>query len=344
VDLSLPEIQKKFQAFRKTKWFRGLLLVVLGFIAAGLFSLTGGGTIGACLGIILIPVSTFVIPYWLGERSLKTLAINIVPVFVIAIVIISAMQTQSIVAQGRPALTSGVDPATPNASLPALTLWNGTVDPYGAPSSNQIYVFHVRLKLAANVSANRTTVYVNVSQFSGFSRTDAFYPMQVDTNTTNGTWYVVSESLPPGIYGFYFSANSTPVWTSANSTFSSAVFAPVSAPWTDWYGFWLLYVAYEMIFPVSFYFIILFMYWYTVRTRRTRARLLETAQKKKAASREEAPKETAKDASVGAGETSKSEAGVETTKKAALFTCTNCGADVTEDDEKCPKCGAVFED
>src|SRR5207245_1868567 len=29
--------------------------------------------------------------------------------------------------------------------------------------------------------------------------------------------------------------------------------------------------------------------------------------------------------------------------KAAAYTCTNCGADVGEDDEKCPKCGAVFE-
>src|SRR5205823_3602961 len=30
--------------------------------------------------------------------------------------------------------------------------------------------------------------------------------------------------------------------------------------------------------------------------------------------------------------------------KAAAFTCTNCGADVSESDQKCPSCGAAFED
>ncbi|TLZ78996.1 MAG: zinc ribbon domain-containing protein [Methanobacteriota archaeon] len=34
----------------------------------------------------------------------------------------------------------------------------------------------------------------------------------------------------------------------------------------------------------------------------------------------------------------------EKASKAAAFTCTNCGADVDESAEKCPKCGAVFEE
>ena len=344
MDLSAPAILKMVQAFRKTKWFNILVLVVLGLISTGLWYLTAAGPVGECLGILLIPVSVFVIPYWLGERRMKTFALNIIPVFIIAAILIAALQTQSILSAGNPILSSGVPPETANADLPPLSFWNGTVTPYGSASPNQTYEYHVRLKTVGNV--NRSTVYVslNITQVEGLSEVFTAYPMQVDTsaNATNGTWYVAWRPQPPAIYGFYFYANDTGNGGDiVNYTLSSGVFGPIIQSWPDWYGFVILFTAVNLIVPISFYFVILFMYWYTLRNRRTRERLIE--------SRREEKLELEK----GAGGGEKTDAAKdraaapapsrEKSRKAAAFTCTNCGADVTEADEKCPKCGAVFE-
>jgi len=342
VDLSAQGILKLVQAFRKTKWFNILVLVVLGLVATGLWALTAAGPIGECLGILLIPVSVFVIPYWLGERRMKTFALNIIPVFIIAAILIAALQTQSILSQGDPALSSGLPPNTATADLPPLSLWNGTVAPFGAPSANQTYAYQVRLKTTGNVNRSTVSVYLNITQVNGLSETFNAYRMQKDTstlhaNTTNGTWYVAWHTLPPGIYGFYFFANDT----RTNQSYSSGVLGPIIQPWIDWYGFVFLFSAVNLIFPISFYFVILFMYWYTLRNRRMRARLIESRAGKTDTEEKSASGKTSREAKEGAAPPAPTR---EKSRKAAAFTCTNCGADVTEADEKCPKCGAVFED
>lgn len=347
MDLSAHGILKLIQAFRKTKWFNILVLVVLGFVATGLWALTAAGPVGECLGVLLIPVSIFVIPYWLGERRIKRFALNIVPVFIIAVLLIAALQTQSILSQGEPDLSSGLPPNTANADLPPLSLWNGTVAPFGAPSANQTYLYHVRLKSVGSVNLSTVGVYLNLTQVNGLSEVFHAYPMQRDpgllnSNTTNGTWYMTWHTLPPGIYGFYFSASAGGQWTAANSTYSSGVLGPIIQPWLDWYGFIFLFSAVNLIFPLSFYFVILFMYWYTLRNRKMRQRMIESARTEKLDINKRA------DAQARSGEGKKSAEPPaptrEKSRKVAAFTCTNCGADVTEADEKCPKCGAVFED
>ncbi|TLZ49071.1 MAG: zinc-ribbon domain-containing protein [Methanobacteriota archaeon] len=68
-----------------------------------------------------------------------------------------------------------------------------------------------------------------------------------------------------------------------------------------------------MVFLVFGFFLILLIYWWTRKAREIRG--------------------------AGAGKPGpgkKPEGGGE-------FTCTNCGADVSEGDAKCPSCGAVFE-
>jgi hypothetical protein len=343
VDLSAQGILKIVQAFRKTKWFNILVLVVLGLVATGLWALTAAGPIGECLGVLLIPVSVFVIPYWLGERRMKTFALNIIPVFIIAVVLIAALQTQSILSQGDPTLSSGIAPNTATADLPPLSLWNGTVAPFGAPSANQTYAYHVRLKMVGNVNRSTVSVYLNITQVSGLSENFVAYRMHRDlgplnTNTTNGTWYVIWHTLTPGIYGFYFFASDT----GTNQSYSSGVLGPIIQPWPDWYGFVFLFSAVNLIFPISFYFVILFMYWYTLRNRRMRARLIESSRAEKTDTEKgSAGGKRSKEAKEGAGPPAPTR---EKSRKAAAFTCTNCGADVTEADQKCPKCGAVFED
>jgi len=340
VDLSAPAILKKLEAFRKTEWFNALLLVVLGLVAVGLFQFTSIGGIGVCLGILLPPVTVFVIFYWLGERRMKRFALYIIPVILIATVLITALQTQAVVAQGKPNLSSGVDPATPNADLPTLTLWNGTVDPYNTPATNQTYAFHVRLKAPTITNLSQASVYLNLSELVGLSEEPPrAYRMVPDpaqsNNTANGTWYVTWQPLGANVYAFQFFAS----YNQGNQTYSLPVLAPVVAPWTSFYLVWLVSIGEFMIYPASFYFVIIFMYWYTIRARKMRARLIERAGGEKL--------------DLKKGPTKKEEAGEaaeapapsrEKTRKAAAFTCTNCGADVTEDDTKCPKCGAVFED
>jgi len=90
-----------------------------------------------------------------------------------------------------------------------------------------------------------------------------------------------------------------------------------------------------MTFPALFYFVILFVWWYTIRMRENRARMLgkEPLIPKEKPLPKPGDKVVDKPADPG-GKAS----------KAAAFTCTNCGADVGEDDEKCPKCGAVFDE
>src|SRR2546421_9034612 len=84
----LVSLRRWFQKFRATVWFRITYLVLLGIIVAELYILTLSPL--ACLVILLMPVSTFVVPYWLGERKLKRFAENLVVVFLTAIVLAAA--------------------------------------------------------------------------------------------------------------------------------------------------------------------------------------------------------------------------------------------------------------
>ncbi len=344
MDLSYEALGKLFLRFRQSKYFRPFYLVILGLVVTGLFAFTGGSQVLACLGILLIPTAVLVIPYWLGERSLKNFSVNALPVFVIALVFIAALQTNAMLNQGPPTLTSGFDPASANTGLSHLSLWNGTVDPYRG-GADQVYTFHVRLK-TVNQSGGviappaNLTITANLSQYDVFlGSTPIEVPLHADTsigNASNGTWYVGSRQLPGAVWGFYFWANDT----TGNSTYTGFVLEPLNSPPEAYYAFWTVYTLLDLIFPVSFYFIIVFMYWYTIRMRKMREKMAERAREERLDLDKGKPKEGAAE---GKGAAPAEEAGGAKTKKAAAFTCTNCGADVTEDDAKCPKCGAVFE-
>lgn len=343
MDLSAPAILKKLREFQKTEWFNVALLVVLGLVAVGMFQFTAIGGLGVCLGILLPPVTVFVIPYWLGERRMKRFALNIVPVLVIALILISALQTQAVMAQAPPNLSSGVPSNTPATDLPHLSLWNGTVVPHNGPSANQSYAFHVRLKGGPGANVTQARVYVNMSELETFG--GSLLPpvlLAVDaartSNSTNGTWYIAWQPLGANIYAFYFYANDG----HGNQTFTDPVLAPVLGPWGSYYLLWFAFIGENYILYVgTFYFVILFMWWYTLRTRRLRERMIEARGAKLDLKKESAKEGETADKAEAANAPAPTR---EKTRKVAAFTCTNCGADVTEDDTKCPKCGAVFED
>ncbi len=334
MDLSLASIQKTIQSLRKTKWFDIAVLVVLGVIVAGLFPVLFGNTTTACLGLLLIPVAVFVIPYWLGERRLKRFAINGVVVLVIATLIISALQTESTVNGPDPVLSSeGIQGLSPH-----LNLDNGSVSPYrGSPG--QTFTYRVRLVTSGLANTTSLGVYLNFTQADVFSTTTSYFAMQLANSSANGTvrWYTTNRTLGGAVYEYYFSAADM----RGNFTLTIPAIGPLTASGASYYVFWVIPFFFYLLIPFSFYYVILFMYWYTVRTRKMRTRLIESS-KKDALDLDKEP---------GKGEAAGEKEGPETkpapgekTKKAAAFTCTNCGADVTEDDTKCPKCGAVFED
>src|SRR5438093_264639 len=66
------QVWKLFLRFRKTVWFRVTYLVLLGLIVPNLLPFSAGGL--GCLVIILVPLAVFLVPYYLGERSVKRFA------------------------------------------------------------------------------------------------------------------------------------------------------------------------------------------------------------------------------------------------------------------------------
>lgn len=329
----------RFQAFRKTPWFRVLYLILLGVLVAELYLLTV--TAVACLALLLMPVTVFIIPYYFGERKARRLAVNALPVFLIATLLASAMLTQQLLAQNQSfPLQSFADTST----TPSMALSNGTVQPYhGSPG--QTFTFRVRLKTTVDATPSNYSVFLNLTVLEGLTPRPtgfAMAPVPVSNgtpNTKNGAWYEYNATLAASVYGYGFSATpSNRTWTQKVLTTSD--FGPITASSFTFYGLFLYYTGVSMLVPLTFYYLIMFMWWYSVRMRRSRTRMLE--------GRTEIPKDKAKTkAEERADKKGKSpQASNDPAKstKVAAFTCTNCGADVGENDDKCPKCGAVFED
>ncbi|TLZ89354.1 MAG: zinc ribbon domain-containing protein [Methanobacteriota archaeon] len=312
--------------FRKTVWFRVTYLVLLGIIVSFLLVFTAGGL--GCLVIIVAPLAVFLVPYYLGERSLKRFALNALPVILIAILLGGALQTSALYSQRIP-----IESAPGPFMSPTMALSNGTVIPVQSDSP-RAFTFRVKLTSTVNATPDMFAVALNLTTVTGLND----YPMSAHpminitvpgsfNNTRLGTWFETSVNLSTSIYAYGFS-----VWDKdSNWTFTNVDIGPLTAPVTSYYGLFSYFTIFSMILPFLFYFIILFMWWYTVRQRATRTRML--------GAEPQIPKEKPKP-KVESVEPTKSEKA----SKAAAFTCTNCGADVDESAEKCPKCGAVFEE
>jgi hypothetical protein len=323
-----------FQKFRGTLWFRITYLVLLGVIVGELYVLTLSSI--ACLALLLMPVSLFVVPYWLGERKLRRFGANLLVVMFIAVLLAAAMSTQALLAQAAPpplVSVPGFD------SDPTMILANGTVTPYRAPPSTP-FTFRVKLTTTVDGTPSQYNVSLNLTTITGLTGVDRHsYPMQYSpengssNNTRNGTWYATTRPLPEAIYGFGFAVrNPSSNWTSAGIDLG-----PLTASGWTFFGFFVYATALSQvtILAVIAYFAILFLWWFTIRQREARAKALARAGESPKTAAKETPKESPKSTTSSTG----GKAG-----KVAAFTCTNCGADVDETDLKCPKCGAAFED
>ena len=321
----LASFRNGFLKFRKTPWFRITYLVLLGVIVAELILFTASAL--ACLFFLLIPLLVFVVPYWLGERGIRRFAANGALVFLIAILVAAAMATQSVLAQ-QESIPLRSDPA----ASADLSLTNGTVAPYrGGPG--QTFTFRVNLTTAANRTPDAFDVFLNLTTVDGVAFVSSSYNMTYSpgpissSNTRNGTWYERTMTLGGSIYLYGFSASDR----NRNWTETRGLLGPITASGWAYYGLFLyILLAVQPLLPIEFlfYFGIVFLWWYTKRSRERMIRAGPTAR-----GTAPPPERAEKRAE---GETRAA--------KAAGFTCTNCGADVSEADKKCPSCGAEFED
>ncbi len=319
------QVWKLLLRFRKNVWFRVTYLVLMGIIVSFLLVFTAGGL--GCLVILAAPLLVFLVPYYFGERSLKRFALNALPVILIAILLGGALQTSALYSQRIP-----IQSAPGPFMSPTMALSNGTVIPLQSDSP-RAFTFRVKLTSTVNATPDMFAVSLNLTTVTGLND----YPMSSSpmvnitvpgsfNNTRLGTWFETSVNLSTSIYAYGFS-----VWDRrANWTFTNVDIGPLTAPVASYYGLFAYFTSFSMILPFAFYYIILFMWWYTVRQRATRTRML--------GAEPQIPKEKSKP-KAELIEPTKSEKA----SKAAAFTCTNCGADVDESAEKCPNCGAVFE-
>jgi hypothetical protein len=323
----LAALRKAFTAFRATVWFRVVYLVVLGVIVAQLYLYVQSAL--ACLILFLIPIMVFIVPYWLGERKIRRFAANGAVVFTVALLTAAAMATQVVLAQHE--VPRELQSIPGRQAAPGVALWNGTVEPYqGQPG--QTFTFRVNLTTTWNTTHDQFDVYLNLTIVDGLSISGADHKMAFSPGPTsspnpkNGTWYEWNMSLGGSVYYFSFSVTGHQNWT---STFSDL--GPITASGWTFFGFWTYALLLSGGLPTEFllYLGILFLWWYTIRSREAARR--RGVPSPREPTKEPPPSDTATPNLEGKA------------AKAAAFTCTNCGADVSEADIRCPKCGATFE-
>ena len=294
----LEDLLKALLWFRKSPYFRIFYLGIMSLMVA---ALTLYGIYLGCLSILFSAVVMFALPYWLKERRIKHFALNGLVIFVAAALIFAALFAQTL---------SGNDPIQVRATGPAgTTLRNATVLPGRGPPG-AMYTFTANLTVPGAANVTNYAVYVNLTTVDGAARRlQMFEANPTDWNLTDGKRYNTSVSVDERIYIFWFFVT---IKNGTSTTWFESPWqvGPITAGYGTFYQFTLYYGVFALILPISLYFILLMLFWWTTRARMERQRLGMTG-----------PTET--------------DTG---------FMCTNCGADVPAAADKCPKCGAVFEE
>jgi len=275
-----------------------------------------------CLSILVIALTMFVVPFWFGERRPRRFLVNGLIIFVIALLVLSALRTDFVL-NLPPLSTESLPGVGQNENI---LLRNGTVTPFHADGPTD-FAFRVQLFTIGNNTTADFEVRLNVTILDGLSGSFLNTSMVIDPSssvqTLYGPWYNGSATLYGSVYGFTFLAHDTR--NGGNWTRTVLRPGPIAASAGAWYAYNALISSFTIAITLAFYLTIIFMWWYSARMKRTRAELLDRAK----APRRDAETKTSKDGKAA---------------KATAFTCTSCGADVVDDAPSCPKCGAVFED
>lgn len=259
-----------------------------------------------CFPLLIIPVLMFLVPYWFGERKVRNLAVNGLLVIVLSALVYATILTPMVMAQTQePQIAVGT----------GLGLTEGRVNPFWTTNANAPFNFTVNLT-ATSPDPSKYTVRVQMVDFEGLQLVRRTFEMSRDAvrgngNLTDGEHYYANTTIPPLFHAFNFQVLTVVNTTQVVVLETDGVTGPFHAPYTTYWGFVFYQGMIGMMFVGMGFFLVLLLYWWTRKARQIRGAPGESKPKKRAE---------------GGGE----------------FTCTNCGADASEEDTTCPKCGASF--
>jgi len=234
-------------------------------------------------------------------------------------------------------------PTKPLASSEDGIVYDGTVTPFIGTTSTQ-FNFTVAVKASPTTPiGNVTLIYANI-QFSGSLAHNNTMTLLERTNTSARYYYVTT--LEHNVNQFIFNAEVNGTWHLAGQWIQT-YFRPLPSVAIDGptlknpagvaldmmlFG---IYLAYANNYPI--FAIILFLIWWTRRTRKMREDQLkrwESERTERESEQRKGKKDKAKVPSIQRA------MGKE---KDETFVCSECGADVPADATVCPKCGERFD-
>lgn len=305
------DFRESFEKFKESKWVVPAYIVLVIVVNVGLVFLN------QCLATILIPITMFAIPYYMGEKRFRFfLLLGVIVIFANS-AIVGLLYSEDVMNYRVPVQTSSDE---------NKTITNGIFTPTVGSADT---VFYFTLTITTNETDMRTIlVYAHLSEALEYKEgSGVTYEMTAtddsDFDASDGKEYHLSIVLPKGLYATHFSAdvNGTSVDTLYYDTLSDA-YLKVPGPYNA--DYWTIYVwnfqliLTFMIFTTILFFIFVMMYWWVGKSRIEKTKW-DTRLRE-------------------AGELEVADA------KIPDFECTNCGRAVHDDAIRCPHCGAIFEE
>jgi len=195
------------------------------------------------------------------------------------------------------------------AAASGTTIVGGNVDPFTAPADT-LFQFRVNVN-SSHANRSNFQVVIQIVDFPGIDTSPPrFVTMEAqgDRELNNSEDFLANVTLRPMLHAFNFRVTNNA--TGAIIVETVGVVGPFNAPYETYLGTVWVRFNIPMLIVLMGFGLILMLYWWTRRARELRGGRAPPRRKR----------------AEGGGE----------------FTCTNCGADVSEQDVKCPNCGAEF--
>lgn len=315
---------KGFQAkVNETKW--GFLFYLIPIVLISTFFYLVSG----CFFILLVPLSALAIPYYLGFKGPKRFAILGIFILVVNSFAFAAVSTQRAYDYSDyyatfESMARHVEPQYAGANLS-----QGVVSPKSGDANTE-FTFTVVYENENNLPPAFVRVIVADRPVENGSKTITFTMSPTDssdTNYTNGAEFQIRTTLPasqpigypewPNHFFFFETEDTGGTFSDTgfeNEDFTSYGFGPMNANVFDQYWHSTVLAFNNMLFVIALYFMGVGMYWWLGKARQRSSQWQE---------RVDAMKEK---------------------EELAEFECDRCGADVPEIADKCPHCGASFDE
>jgi len=262
----------------------------------------------------------FGIPYLFGVRKAKPFLVFGTVIMILTAVLFGALLTQFLFTKTGP---YALGPLHDSDNL----LKDGTVSPYTGNSDTR-FSFTVSYKGNASDVKVDLLVYSNGEHpsFSEKKYADGSSEWVLRRSMTpmgQGSFKTNITSLENDLYRYAYQANVTTgtKWALYNTT--TAGYGPITVQFSTVMMDNILWFSIVIFIIVGLlYYVLIGMFWWTQRAKREKEKYLDRV--------DEDDKEERKE-------------GAKSGKKKSEFTCSSCGADVSVDDSKCPKCGESFD-